>query len=250
MKLERPIIVFDLETTGVDVVKDRIVQIGIRKIMPDGTERTKSVLVNPTMLIPPGAMAVHKITDEMVATAPTFKQIAVSMYEYFNGCDLMGFNSDRFDIPLLSEEFNRCGITFPGVGVKFVDIYKLEKKINSHKLTETYKRYTGKELEGAHDALNDVNGTWDVFKAQVEKYDLPTDIEGITSIYSDGNDIFDLAGKMYIKDGTVNWSFGKNKDKPVTDDMGYTNWFLSKDFPTDSKNKLREHLAIQKDLDR
>lgn len=157
MNIERPIVFFDLETTGTDIAKDRIVQIGAIKIAPNGDKEVKNVLVNPTIPIPEGASAVHGIYDKDVQDKPLFKQIAKSMLQWLQACDLAGYNSDNFDIPLLAEEFARVGIEFPEQDCVYIDIIKIERLINSHKLGETYQRYTGKELTDAHDALADVS---------------------------------------------------------------------------------------------
>lgn len=248
--MNKPRIVFDLETTGVDVVKDRIVQIAVRKINIDGTEETKSVLINPTIPIPKAASDVHGILDADIKNAPTFSQIATSMLKYFNGSDLIGFNSDQFDIPLLSEEFNRCGLFFPQEGTEYLDVMKIERMVNSHKLTDTYKRYIGEELDGAHDAMNDVNGTWEVLKKQIEIYNLPNNISEITEKYNNGKIPVDVAGKIYQEDNKYYWSFGKNKGNHVTEDIGYCNWVLKSDFPSESKSKLKIYLEKMHDLDR
>jgi len=251
MILSKPIIFFDLETTGVNVVKDKIVQIAILKIFPDGEQEQKKTLVNPGIDIPEGATEVHGITNQMVLGSPSFKQISKSLAEQMKGCDIAGYNSDVFDVPLLIEEFNRAGIEFPDTGedINFVDVLKIERRINSHKLTETFKRYTGEELDGAHDAMNDVIGTAKVLFAQLEKMnddDARTNdftVEELDLFCQDERKRVDYAGKLYENDGEVYWSFGKHKDCLVKDERQYADWVLRSDFPTDTKNRIRKILS-------
>lgn len=240
-ELSKPLIIFDLETTGVNPVKDRIVQIAALKIWADGTEEKKETLVNPGIEIPKEASDVHGITNEMVETAPTFKQISKSLFAFFEDCDIAGYNSDSFDVPMLIEEFYREGIVFPGnPNTCFYDFFKAEMKIYSRQLGEAYKRYTGKNLEDAHDAMNDVIGTKEVMLGQMLKTGLKT-IEELKEYYQEeGQQNFDFAGKMYVKDGEVYFSFGKHKDQKVKENISYANWMLSGDFPRDTKNKIRE----------
>ena len=254
--LKRALIFFDLETTGVAVSTDKIIQIATTKYFPDGKTESKTVLINPGIEIPKEAIDVHGITNEMVKDAPTFKQFSKSLFEHFSGCDLAGYNSDTFDVPLLIAEFQRCGISFPEGGVSFIDVLKIERIVNSHKLTETYQRYTGKPLENAHDAGADVEGTGVVFGFQLEK--LKAIFKNENESFSEETDLtveridlfcqgdkmrFDYAGKMYQKDGVVYWSFGKNADKSVLDDRGYLNWVLSSDFPIETKEKIKSLLT-------
>ncbi|AFM54839.1 DNA polymerase [Croceibacter phage P2559S] len=241
MKIEKPIVFFDLETTGVNTSTDRIVQIAILKINTEGEQETANRLINPGRPIPKAATDVHGITDEMVKDAPTFKQIAKSLFDIFDGCDVGGYNSDNFDVPLLIEEFNRAEIEYPAAGaaINFVAVLKLERKVNSHKLTDTYKRYTGKELDGAHDALNDVRATAEVLFEQMAKFKEPMTAAQIDEYCQGEAGRFDYAGKMYVKDDVVCWAFGKHKDKPVTSDRQYADWVMRSDFPLDTKNKLK-----------
>lgn len=252
LNLKRALIFFDLETTGVQISTDKVVQIATSKHFLDGKVEQKTMLINPGVKIPKEASDIHGITDEMVKDAPTFKQIAKSLSDYFSGCDLGGYNSDTFDVPLLIAEFHRCGISFPENGVSFIDVLKIERIVNSHKLTETYKRYTGLDLENAHDAGADVDATSVVFFKQLEKLkDVLTDENGQTEFTVERIDVFcqgekqrfDYAGKMYLKDGVVYWTFGKNVDKPVLEDRGYLNWVLSSDFPIETKDRIKELLT-------
>jgi len=254
IKLKKPIVFFDLETTGVSIGNDKVIQIAITKVFPNGDVVSKSKLINPGILIPKEATDVHGITDEMVKDSPTFKQIAKALSEEFDGCDLGGFNSDNFDIPLLSSEFEKCGIEFPNPESTPIDVLKIERIINSHKLGETFKRYTGKELENSHDASVDTEATRVVFelqlpklieiiKSQDEEFQGELTPEIIDKFCQGDEQRFDFAGKTYFKDDVVYWSFGKNKDKPVLDDRSYLNWVLSSEFPLETKNKLKSLLT-------
>jgi DNA polymerase-3 subunit epsilon len=244
MNITRPIVFFDLESTGLDLSKDRVVSIATLKIDLDGKTEEKKILINPQMPIPKEASDVHGITDEMVADAPIFPQLAKSLFSYFENCDIAGFNSDYYDVPLLMKEFSRCGIEFPTWELNLVDVLKFERALNSNKLGEVYKRYTGKELEGAHDALNDIRATFEILMCQLEKHEkqdlTPKDID---LICQGERKRFDLSGKTYINaDGEVCWAIGKNMNIPVNKDMGYLNWVLSSDFPEETKAKLRSLL--------
>jgi len=242
MKFKKPIVFFDLETTGLDVVSDRICQIGAVKILPDGTVEEKKLLINPIIPIPAEATEVHKITDEMVNDAPKFVQVAKGMKEWFSGCDIGGYNSDNFDIPLLAEEFYRCGVTFPeNKEVNFVDVLKLEREYNSHKLENAYKRYTGLEFQ-AHDALEDIKATVEVFKKQVESFNIETDAGAIDEMLQGDKKRVDFANKIYEKDNKFFWTFGKNKDKEVKNDKGYCEWVCRSNFSQDTKKCIKEIL--------
>ncbi len=242
----KPIIFFDLETTGISITQDRIIQIGAIKVLADGSEEVKNVLVNPTIPIPAGATAVHGISDAEVKDKPKFKQIAKSFAGWLAGCDLAGYNSDNFDVPMLIEEFNRAGIAFPEEGTQFIDVLKIERKVNGHTLSETYKRYTGEELEGAHDALIDIYATMKIFQKQLEANPLlPSDAGEIeTFCQGDGNKRVDFAGKLYKKEGQVYWRFGKHRDKLVSETVDYCNWVLQSDFPSETKAQIRKVLKI------
>ena len=246
-EFKKPIVFFDTETTGVDVVKDKIVQLAVIKIYPDGTEEEKTVLFNPEIPIPEEATKVHRITDDDIANEPIFSKKAKGIAQFFSGCDIAGYNSDKFDIPILSEEMNRCGIQFPEEGTLTLDCYSIEKVINSHKLSETYKRYIGKDLEGAHDASADTRATVDVFMAQVEKIKEinksdELDLQEIKELYQGDKILADFAGKFYFKDGELYFNFGKHQDKMVVEERGYVNWMLNNDFPTQTKLILNNYL--------
>jgi DNA polymerase-3 subunit epsilon len=250
MNLQRPLIFFDLETTGTNISTDKIVQIAIVKTNVDGTTEEKTRLVNPGIPIPKEATDVHGITDEMVKDQPTFGQIAKALKSTFEGCDIAGYNSDNFDVPLIIQEFQRVQIQFPDWDLDFIDVLKIERIINSHKLGETFKRYTGEVLEGAHDALADTRATKTVLAHQLVElkkiFDQHDGFEGeitpkaIDQLLQGDQKRFDYAGKTYIKDGIVFWAFGKCQNNPVLDDRSYLNWVLNSDFPIETKNKLKE----------
>ena len=234
-------IFFDIETTGVNTTTARIVQIAAIKVMQDGTMIEKDILVNPQVQIPKEASDIHGITNEMVADKPTFKQLAKSIASFFEGCVIAGYNSDSYDVVILAAEFERAGVNFDFSNVTFLDMLKIERLVNSHKLGDTYKRYTGEELDGAHNALNDVRATLAVFEHQKQN-------SLISSLTHDEIDLlcqgekkrFDIAGKMYINaENVVCWAFGQNIGKDVRDNISYCEWFLRSDFPLESKNKLR-----------
>lgn len=247
LKLNKPIVFFDLETTGVSIQQDRIVQIAVLKIPvnPDDKVERKVHLIDPGVHIPEEATEVHGITDEMVQGKPKFIQIAKALKDYMNGCDLGGYSSDNFDIPMLIQEFHRCDIAFPDWELNVIDVIKIERILNSHKLSETYKRYMKKDLNDAHDAMVDTDATVDVFLKQLDllkdQPDLELSIESIDKFCQGENERFDLAGKCFIKDGIVHWSFGKHMNKPVLTDTSYLNWVLNSDFPIQTKKMLNEY---------
>ena len=246
MILEKPIIYFDAETTGVDTETDRIVELACIKYNIDGTQEEKTIIVNPGIPIPLGASEVHGITDEIVKDKPLFKQYAQSIRDWFEDCDLAGFNSDNFDIPLLSAEFERAGLKGINWNPNLFDIIKLYRKLYPNTLSEVYKRLTGKELEGAHGALADIKGTKEVADILIEVLNNQEEspiktIKEIDVLMQGDKKRFDLAGKMYTDlEGIVRWSFSKNKDNPVLADAGFANWFMGQNFPQESKDKLKE----------
>lgn len=251
MRLERPIIYFDIESTGVETETARIIELACIKYNVDGTQEEKTILVNPGVPIPLEASDIHGITDETVKDKPFFKQYAQAVRSWFDGCDLAGFNSDNYDIPLLSAEFERAGLEGINWNPNLLDIMKLYRLLYPNTLSDVYKRLTGKELEGAHGALIDIIGTKEIADILIPKLqDLSeTPIDNVKHIdeYMQGDKRrFDLAGKMYIDvDGTVKWNFSKNKDKAVLADLGFVNWFMVQGFPQESKNKIRELQQIK-----
>ena len=246
LQLTRPIAFIDLETTGVTVSTDRIVEIAIVKISPDGTKVVKRKLVNPLMPIPAGSTAVHGISDEMVKEAPSFKQIANEVKQFLENCDLGGYNSNRFDIPMLIEEFLRAGIEFSIEGTKLVDVQKVFHMMEQRTLSAAYKFYCFKVLEGAHGAEADATATWEVLEAQLERYpQLGDTLESIVKITGE-EDIVDFARRFIKVNGIEIFNFGKHKGKPVTqvlkEEPQYYDWMMKGDFAMNTKQKLTEIL--------
>jgi len=240
LNLSKPLAFFDLETTGTDISKDRIVQMFFIKLFPDGREEERPYLINPGIPIPPDSSKVHGIYDNDVKDCKTFEMVAGELFEWLASCDLAGYNSDRFDIPLLSEEFKRAGISFPEEGTKTVDVFKIEKKVNSRTLSETYKRYTGRALDGAHDASADTRATKEILIHQLNSHvELPRDVAELSDIFNEG--IVDLAGKLIKINGVICFNFGKHKGLPVSEHQDYVDWMLDHDFPSDTKEKLKMH---------
>lgn len=251
MRLEKPIIYFDAETTGVETETARIIELACIKYNVDGTQEEKTILVNPGVPIPVEASDVHGITDEIVKDKPFFKQYAQAVRNWFDGCDLAGFNSDNFDIPLLSAEFERADLEGINWNPNLLDIMKLYRLLYPNTLSDVYKRLTGKELEGAHGALIDIMGTKEIADILIPKLKETTD-ENLETVFNIDNFMqgekkrFDLAGKMYKDtDGVVKWNFSKNKDKAVLADLGFVNWFMTQGFPQESKNKIKELQKIK-----
>ncbi|MEW7292659.1 exonuclease domain-containing protein [Aquimarina sp. 2304DJ70-9] len=243
LNLKKPICFFDLETTGVNISKDRIVEISILKIFPNGTQESKTWLVNPEMPIPPETTAVHGIDDAKVANEPTFKQLATKVSEMIKGCDLGGFNSNRFDIPLLAEELLRVGLDFDMKNTVAVDVQTIYHKMEKRTLSAAYKFYCDKDLEDAHSAEADTNATYEVLKAQLDRYsELENDIKFLAD-YSSRKQYADFAGFIaYDDNGKEIFSFGKHKGKLVEqvmdDEPGYFGWIQNADFPLYTKKVL------------
>ncbi|MGP1421563.1 MAG: exonuclease domain-containing protein [Tannerella sp.] len=245
LNLANPLVFFDLETTGVNICKDRIVEISYLKISPNGKEEGKTRRINPEMPIPPEATAIHGITDEDVKDCPTFKEIAKSLASQIEGCDLAGFNSNRFDIPLLAEEFLRANVNIDLSKRKFVDVQTIFHKMEQRTLQAAYKFYCDKELADAHSAEADTKATYEVLKAQLDRYpDLKNDVKFLSEYSSFTNNV-DFAGRMIYNDkGEEVINFGKYKGRLVTEvlqtDPGYYAWIIGGDFPLNTKQKLTE----------
>ena len=250
MKLDRPICIFDLEATGTNVLEDRIVDVCVLRREPDGRESVFSSLVNPGVSIPPEATAIHHITDEMVKDEPRLIDLAPQLLEIFKGADLAGFNAAKYDIPLLSAEFKRSGINWPGEGRRVVDSFVIFARKERRDLTAAYKFYCGKDLSGAHRAEADVRATAEILWAQVERYpDLP---KGAAELEAWCNQVdpsrVDAEGKFVWKNGEAAFAFGnKHKGKTlrevVRSDRGYINWMVDKgNFPADVMRICREAL--------
>ncbi len=244
LKLNRPMVFFDLETTGINIAKDRIVEISILKVFPNGNKESKTWLVNPEMKIPAETSEIHGITDEKIANEPTFKELSAEIHELIKGCDLAGFNSNRFDVPLLAEEMLRAGMDdFDLSQVKFVDVQTIFHKKEQRTLSAGYQFYCGKELEGAHSAEADTNATYEILLAQIDKYD---DIEAdvaFLSEYSSHKKRADFAGFIQFNDKDEEiFTFGKYKNRTVLDVLGenpgYYNWIMNADFPLYTKKVL------------
>ena len=246
LQLTNPICFLDLETTGINVSLDRIVEIAIIKIMPDGTKQIKRKLVNPEMPIPKAASDVHGISDEMVKDAPSFKQIANEIKQFIEGADLAGYNSNRFDIPMLNEEFLRAGIAIDMLSRKLLDVQKVFHMMEQRTLTAAYKFYCNKQLEDAHTAEADATATWEVLEAQLEKYpNLGNTVESIVK-FTGEDQIVDFARRFVIENGVEVFNFGKHKGKPVTqvlkEEPQYYDWMMKGDFALHTKQKLTEIL--------
>ena len=243
LKLSKPICFFDLETTGINITTDRIVEIAIFKVYPNGNKESKTWLVNPTIPIPAETTAIHGISDEKVANEPTFAELASSIYNMIKDSDLAGFNSDRFDIPLLAEELLRAGVDFDMKNRVSVDIQTIFHKKEERTLAAAYKFYCGETLENAHSAEADTMATYEILKSQFDRYDdLPQDMKSLSE-YTTRKKTADFAGFIIIdKDGDEAFSFGKNKGKKVNDvletEPGYFSWIQNADFPLYTKKVL------------
>ncbi|MCD8292640.1 MAG: 3'-5' exonuclease [Prevotellaceae bacterium] len=243
LNLKNPIVFFDLETTGTNINSDRIVEICYLKVFPNGNESAKTLRINPEMHIPAEASAVHGIHDEDVAGCPTFKEVARSIAAEIEGCDLAGFNSNRFDIPVLAEEFLRAGVDIDLARHKFVDVQVIFHKMEQRTLSAAYKFYCGKNLDDAHTAEGDTRATYEVLMAQLDRYpELQNDI-AFLSAFSSFNKNVDFAGRVILDDNGVEvFNFGKYKGMPVAEvlrrDPGYYGWIQSSDFTLNTKAVL------------
>ena len=246
LNLANCIVFFDLETTGVNISKDRIVEISVLKVHPNGKEEQRTIRVNPEMPIPKEASEVHGIYDEDVKECPTFKEIAKELARFMEGCDLGGYNSNRFDVPLLAEEFLRVGVDFDMRKRKFVDVQTIFHKMEQRTLSAAYRFYCDKCLEDAHSAAADTTATYEVLKAQLERYGdkLENNIEFLSK-FSTQNNTVDFAGFIVYKEkGEEVFNFGKNKGVPVEkvlkEQPGYFSWIINSEFPLYTKKVLTE----------
>ena len=243
LNLVNPIVFFDLETTGINISKDRIVEVSILKVSPNGKEESKTWRVNPEMHIPEESTAIHGITDEDVQACPTFKEIAKTLAAMIKGCDLVGYNSNRFDIPMLAEEFLRVGVDVDLNKRKFVDVQTIFHKMEQRTLSAAYRFYCDKDLANAHTATADTMATYEVLKAQLDRYpSLKNDINFLSEFSSFTNNV-DFAGRMIYndkKEEVIN--FGKYKGRLVTEvlstDPSFYDWVMKGDFPLNTKNAL------------
>jgi DNA polymerase III subunit epsilon len=244
LQLSKPLAIIDLETTGINLSTDRIVEIAIVKIHTDGSKLVKRKLLNPEFPISVVSSDLHGITNEMVKDAPTFKQVANEIKQFLENCDLAGYNSNRFDIPMLAEEFLRVGLDFDFKGRRLVDVQKVFHLMEQRTLSAAYKFYCNKNLEGAHGAEADATATWEVLEAQVVKYpQLGNTVESILKVIGEDNTV-DFARRMILENGVEVFNFGKHKGRAVADvlksEPQYYDWMMKGDFPMHTKQKLTE----------
>ena len=245
LKLKRPIIFFDLETTGVDTSRDRIVEISMVKIHVDGRKEVKTRRVNPEMHIPEEASEVHGIYDEDVANEPTFKQMARSMAQFIEGCDFGGFNSNRFDLPVLVEEFMRAGVDVDFKRRSYIDVQNIFHKKEQRTLVAAYKFYCGKDLTDAHSAEADTMATYEVLEAQIERYgDIGDTVESLAEFSTHGQ-VVDFAGRIGLNEkGEEVFTFGKYRGRSVAEifrmEPSYYTWLMNGDFPQYTKKIFTE----------
>lgn len=243
LNLTRPLVFFDLETTGTSITRDRIVEISYIKVFPDGTTEEKCRRINPEMHIPEASTAIHHITDDDVKDAPAFRQIAVSLNEQLEDCDIAGYNSNKFDVPLLVEEFARAGVNFQIAGRRFVDVQNIFHKMEQRTLVAAYRFYCGKELTDAHSALADTRATYEVLLGQLDRYaELGNDVERLADFSRAGRGV-DLASRVVLndKDEPV-FNFGKHKGRPVKEvfrtERSFYSWIMQGYFPKNTKDVL------------
>ena len=245
LNLKKPIIFFDLETTGVDLSRDRIVEISMVKIMPDGEKEIKTRRINPEMPIPKEATAIHGITDEDVKDCPRFREIAKSLAKYIEGCDIGGYNSNKFDIPMLVEEFLRADVNVDLKKRNFIDVQNIFHKMEQRTLVAAYKFYCGKDLENAHSAEADTIATYEVLEAQLDRYpELQNDVEFLSK-FSERGSCADYAGRIAFNEkGEEIFAFGKHKGKTVEqvfrEEPSYYAWMMNGDFPRYTKKIITE----------
>ena len=252
LKLEKPIVFFDLETTGVQVAKDRIVEISILKVFPNGNKESKTWLINPTIPIPTETTAIHGISDDKVANEPTFNELAHEISELIHNCDLGGYNSNKFDIPLLAEEFLRSGVDFDMTNRKAIDVQNIFHKMEQRTLVAAYKFYCDKDLTNAHSAEADTTATYEVLLAQLDKYDeIENDVNFLAEFSQRGGKFADMAGFIrYNEDGKEVLSFGKYRGVTLEqiwdDNPGYFSWINQAYFPLYTKNVMRNFATQMK----
>lgn len=244
LQLKKPLAFIDLETTGINLGTDRIVEIAIVKILTDGTRSVKRKLINPGLPIPKASSDIHGITDEMVKDAPLFKQVAQELKQMLDGCDFAGYNSNRFDIPLLMEEFLRAQVDFDMKNRKLLDVQNIFHKMEPRTLGAAYRFYCNKTLDGAHSAEVDASATHEILEAQLEKYaDLGNTIDSILKVIGE-DQVVDFARRFVMENGVEVFNFGKYKGRPVADvlksEPQYYDWMMKGDFPQHTKQKLTE----------
>ena len=244
LQLSRPIVFIDLETTGINIATDRVIEIAIIKILPDKTRVVKHKLVNPQMSIPKSSSEIHGITDDMVKDAPTFKEIANELKQFIDNADLSGYNSNRFDIPLLMEEFLRSGISLDMNNRKMVDVQTVFHMMEKRTLSAAYKFYCEKELEDAHSAEADAQATWEVLEAQLERYEnLGNTVDSVLQFTGEEKYV-DFARRFVLDKDVEVFNFGKHKGRSVVEvlkaEPQYYDWMMKGDFPLHTKQKLTE----------
>lgn len=244
LQLTRPLAVIDLETTGTNVASDRIIEIAIIKVFPDKSIQTKVKRIHPGMPIPPGSTAIHGISDDDVKDCPTFKQCANEFRQYLENCDMAGYNSNRFDIPLLVEEFLRTGLEFDVTNRKFIDVQKIFHLMEKRTLSAAYKFYCDKNLENAHSAEADAMATYEILEAQLLRYEqLQAEVAPLAE-FTKEDEYVDFARRMVIQNGVEMFNFGKYKGRAVRDvlkiEPQYYDWMMKADFPLNTKQKLTE----------
>jgi DNA polymerase-3 subunit epsilon len=244
LQLKKPIAFIDLETTGTNLGTDRIIEIAIIKILPDGTKSVKRKIINPEIPIPKASSDIHGFTDEMVKDAPVFKQVAHELKQMLDGCDLGGYNSNRFDIPLLVEEFLRAGVDFDIKGRKLLDVQKIFHQMEQRTLGAAYKFYCNKTLDAAHSAEADASATHEILVAQLERYPaLGNTVDTVLKVIGE-EAIVDFARRFVLENGVEVFNFGKFKGRPVSDvlkaEPQYYDWMMKGDFPQHTKQKLTE----------
>jgi len=244
IKLEQPIAFFDLETTGLNIATDRIVSIAITKLMPDGSKEKKYSEINPTIPIPKEASDVHGITNEMIAEAPTFKQLSKGIYEFMKDCDLVGYNNNYYDNALLQEEFNRVGIDFPNNTINSIDACFIYKHFQKRDLSSALMYYCNESMDNFHNSEADTEATYNVFMAQIEKH---PELEGKSmkelSDFCNPDKRVDWQSKIIVdKDGDYVYNFGGSRGTKVKNNLGFAEWALMRDFPASLKNLLRKIL--------
>lgn len=244
LTLKRPLLFFDIEATGLDTSRDRIVELSYIKVSPDGSEEAQTMRFNPTIPISAEATAVNGITDEDVAQCPTFADKAAELARVFSGCDIAGYNSNHFDVPMLVEEFIRAGVEFDVSACNLVDVQGIYHKMEKRTLAAAYQFYCHKDLENAHTAMADTRATLEVLRAQLDHYgdQIPHSIEGLAD-FSRFNKNVDLAGRIIYDDkGTPVFNFGKHRGRPVEwvvkNEPGFISWMLQADFPQNTKQAL------------
>jgi len=244
LQLTRPLAVIDLETTGTNVATDRIIEIAIVKVMPDKSIQKKTKRINPGMPIPPATTAIHGISDEDVKDCPTFKQAANELRQFMDNCDIAGYNSNRFDIPLLVEEFLRTGLEFDVKGRKFIDVQKIFHLMEKRTLSAAYKFYCDKNLENAHSAEADALATYEILEAQLDRYEqLQSEVEPLAE-FTKEEEYVDFARRMIMQNGVETFNFGKYKGRAVREvlkiEPQYYDWMMKADFPLNTKQKLTD----------